>query len=572
MYRMTSNLPDLNAAGQYAQVSYATQQQRPINMVPYAYPMDQKLVSHPLEQRPVILGATNPSITLPSGGRGGFSYSPSTSNTPQINIPPLGVNDDMVYRCNIIAQLQGNYEIETPAGIDQVSVIVPSLAKDDLKYAIVRRISSNGVALVDRIIYEKQSFFTLCSDGVVEAVMMKGSNMKHSVKWEDIGLGTSTVWRRKGEVTFNLFQVQVQSPTPPTRNSGTQTPAIIIADRLNSMGICSTSPSSGSSGDSTAFLGPNSIPSELQRQNYMPTIAPPVVNRSSASYATNANMTPLANFPQGFNHSVSHVYNPKQPHKEGNTLSESYEPTMTNASNGSRDVPCTEHQQAMFELIKAHCIRKPCLLKKLVQWGVKDIGSRRFSLNDANNLAKGRLWVAAHPVQDGEIESSVQENLEDIKGAYREVKSGEYMQPQPLVSEPGVQHRLIKSPDGQWKIEAHDLKSGVWNLCAQELPDGRWVDMKNNREEIFVQLIPMNLILKKIVDGRVAKSQEVEKCMEFLFTFCNQKKLNSKLKGRNLRHNIDNLKVKLEKQYSLCFAVQVANTADLIAKELEAIR
>jgi len=146
------------------------------------------------------------------------------------------------------------------------------------------------------------------------------------------------------------------------------------------------------------------------------------------------------------------------------------------------------------------------------------------------------------------------------------------VQPKPLVSEPGVQHRLIKSPDGQWKMEAHDLKSGVWNLCAQELTDGRWIDMKNNGQEIFVRLIPMNLILQKFLEGRVAKSQEVGKCMEFLFKFCNQKKLNSKLKGRNLRHNIDNLKVKLEKQHSLSFAVQVASTADLIAKELEAVR
>jgi len=109
-------------------------------------------------------------------------------------------------------------------------------------------------------------------------------------------------------------------------------------------------------------------------------------------------------------------------------------------------------------------------------------------------------------------------------------------------------------------------------LCAQELTDGRWIDVKNNGQEIFVRLIPMNLILQKFREGRVAKSQEVRKCMEFLFKFCNQKKLNSKLKGRNLRHNIDNLKVKLEKQHSLSFAVQVASTADLIVKELEAVR
>ena len=59
----------------------------------------------------------------------------------------------------------------------------------------------------------------------------------------------------------------------------------------------------------------------------------------------------------------------------------------------------------------------------------------------------------------------------------------------------------------------------------------------------------------------------VEKQLEFLFQDCNQKKLNTKLKKRNLKHNIQNLKVKLEKQHCLSFAVRVVNVADAIAKE-----
>jgi len=63
--------------------------------------------------------------------------------------------------------------------------------------------------------------------------------------------------------------------------------------------------------------------------------------------------------------------------------------------------------------------------------------------------------------------------------------------------------------------------------------------------------------------------QDVTKSMEFLFTSCNQKKLTSKLKSRNLELNISGIELKLEKQYALRFAVLVASTAKAIAKELE---
>jgi len=37
------------------------------------------------------------------------------------------------------------------------------------------------------------------------------------------------------------------------------------------------------------------------------------------------------------------------------------------------------------------------------------------------------------------------------------------------------------------------------------------------------------------------------------------------LKARNLKHNISNLQLKLDKQYALSFAVRVAEIADFIA-------
>lgn len=59
--------------------------------------------------------------------------------------------------------------------------------------------------------------------------------------------------------------------------------------------------------------------------------------------------------------------------------------------------------------------------------------------------------------------------------------------------------------------------------------------------------------------------EEMKKSVEFLFSVCNPKKLNAKLKTRNLKHNMLNLRLKLEKQYYLSFAVQVAETANAIA-------
>jgi len=199
---------------------------------------------------------------------------------------------------------------------------------------------------------------------------------------------------------------------------------------------------------------------------------------------------------------------------------------------------------------------------------------RRVSTDDINNLSEGRLWVTAQSldfVEGEEIEKRLQESLDNIKGAYMEVRAGVYKQPVPQVNEPGVQHRLIKGSGGCWKIEGQNVDSCKWEISAKEMPDGRWVDMKNNSRLIQVQLIPMSKILQKLGED-ASEHQEVEKSMEFLFKSCNQKKLNSKLKGRNLQHNISNLKVKLEKQYALRFAVQIATTADSIAQELDVSR
>jgi len=452
---------------------------------------------------------------------------PCMSNNQQAPIPPLTLDDDLVYNCNFLGQLQGNYEVEMSAGQDQINVIVPALADGEKQYAIVRRVCSDGEALPDQFIYQEPTQFTLCSvspmgENVV-AVFRRGSSMKHTVKWENVVDRSQIVWRRKGEVTFNL--VSADSLAPSRRNSISSVGTVYSS--------CVNSPLIGSNGV------PMNIRPELLQQNVAPH------NR------------PL----------LSHGYS-----NDSHVSNVSSDQNMDNMSQptGKSD----PQEEAMFELIKAHCVGNSSLLKRMVHWAMRNRSMRRVSPEDVSSLSEGRFWVTAHPVgyeDDAELPERLQESLEDIKGAYREVRTGVYKQPEPQLNEPGIQHRLMKGRHGRWKIEGQELDTGKWVLCSEEQTDGRWVDYKNNKEVIRVQLIPMKQILEKLYEEFAFENQELEKSIEFLFTTCNQKKLNSKLKGRNLKHNISNLKVKLEKQYALRFAVTVATTADTIAQDLESL-
>jgi len=107
------------------------------------------------------------------------------SNCPhQTVVQPPALDDDILYSCKVIKQLQGNYEIETSTGRVQVSVILPKVAEHEEQYAKVHLVSNDGNALPDKVIYNELGCFKLCSaSGKVEGVLTKGSNMKHSVEW-----------------------------------------------------------------------------------------------------------------------------------------------------------------------------------------------------------------------------------------------------------------------------------------------------------------------------------------------------------------------------------------------------
>jgi len=463
--------------------------------------------------------------------------------------------------------------VEVPSGgIDRINVIVPRVPDGERPHAIVRQVCNDCEALPDQFIYEEISCFNLCStDGHVEGVMVKGMNMKYHVEWT-MNDGSKTIWKRNGKVVFNL--VSVDSLVPPSSRRG----SISSVCSLSSIMSNSVGPHElDTNHHGVLGLSGYNIRPELRRNNSFPGYSdlrrdyisnPPSVVSSVVSEAderqqrrlvTSSNLatTKIAASqpkPVKSNIKVEPVATPPVP------------PTPANPK------PKSEHE--IFNEIKKFCSESPTLLKKVLKWGNIQVSVAELTKEDLEKLARGRVWVTAnldHPATETEEDVKWQDALDDLKGAYQETPadSNIFIQPAPQQSEPGKQHRLKKVEGGLWVIDECKMKSGSkWGLCAQELPSRKWIDHRHEGKIIEVKVLPLLRILEKMGERlKTDQNQDVEKCVQFLFNSCNQKKLNSKLKTRNLKHNIANLKVKLDKQYSLSFAVKVANTADTIAQE-----
>jgi len=428
-----------------------------------------------------------------------------------VKLPP-DLDDDILYSCKVIAQLQGNYELETSDGNVEVSVIVPKVGEHEEQYARVHLVSSDGNAFADKFIYHDLHWFKLCSaDRKVEGVFMEGSNMKTSVEWWNADDESWIVWRRKGMVTFNLVQVEPDS----RRNS------------ISSVCTVSTSTAVAHSID-TSTIGSDENPMLIRSELLQPK-KPVFLNASSGGYSPTTCLQANSN----------NVF----------------------ASASVSD----ENHEEIFELIKAQCSKNALLFKKVVEWGIANNPARRISLDETKYLSEGRFWITAQIEDVGEGEVSV-DTLDDIKGAYQETGAGMYAQPDPKKCGSVVQHRLFKDQHGFWMIERQDLGCERWQIRARQQKDDQWVDFKNNKMLIRVHVVPMSKILEKLGEEHFANKDEIKKSIDFLFTSCHQEKL-TKLKGRNLKHHIANLKVKLEKRYALSFGVRVANTAESIAQE-----
>jgi len=228
-------------------------------------------------------------------------------------------------------------------------------------------------------------------------------------------------------------------------------------------------------------------------------------------------------------------------------------------------------EEFLLDKIKCWCRGRPNLLKKVVQWGLStdmmlmtDTPKKISSLSITQKLAKGRLWVSCSmPSGHGKDLSPAQDAINNLKGAYQEINPGVFVQPKPKVNEPGTQHRLRKVKN-LWIIEECDKVRDSWKLRVQQQSRRRWIDV-NGFKPIQIMVTPLACILERMVGETL--QEDIAKQIEFLFRTCNQKKLNTKLKKRNIKHNIMNLNMQLQKQNNLSFAVRVVNKADEIAKE-----
>jgi len=421
------------------------------------------------------------------------------------------------YSCNFLAQLVGSYEVETPEA-DQIQVELVAGAN---QYAVVRRTSKAGESVTEQKINEDDTRFTLCStDGFIIAVMAKGRDMKHSVCWY-ANDGSQLKWRRTGDVSFKLVAI---TPGQSRRNS--------VASNF-----------SGSSQMSYSHVAPSESLTDVRMQIRPEMRIRPELNpRRARSHGQPSNVA------------------------SDRSTSTSSECPIFECDSASRSKQKLSDDE-LFEQFQKYCTKCPSLVQKIVHWGISRAPNRRVGEKKISELANGRLWVRATAVRNGNGNIvKLQEALNEFKGAYQEVERGIFMQPPPQPNEPGKQHRLRKSNLGFWMIEELNVERDTWYPCVQETAYGHWVDSKDNRKRYNIRLVSMLSILNRMRD-EWADLEEMEKSIDFLFNSCNQKKLNTKLKARNLKHNISNLRLKLEKQYALSFAIRVAELADSIALE-----
>jgi len=386
----------------------------------------------------------------------------------------------------------------------EINVVLTPARKWCKQHAIVERISSDDQKkLLYQLVYDEGQRFRLCSfSGQSIAVMSKGLSMHQTVVWT--GKDGVIIWRRTGTVVFDFVNVPLAQPIAQLKSPiPKQATKVLSSSDLRCIDVLMQEKS------------------ESLQENTLKK--PTLFNVTSGSTCTSE---------------------------------ESYKRFITKA----------QKEEALFEKIKRYCRINPTLLDKIIDWGRSEYPSITAGQKTTDQLSKGRIWVSSSLDKSAcKFDKQWQVFVDDLKGAYQELKPGIYFQPCPENNELGVQHRLRKSFLNLWLIEEIDRKNNRWLPCAQELKNGQWVDLKNSRRMIKVQLVPILNVLQKIEE--VNENPDAEKYLDFLFTACNQRKLINKLKSRNLKHNIANLQFKLQKQYALNFAIKVARTADSIALE-----
>jgi len=384
---------------------------------------------------------------------------------------------DHQYSFQFLEQLQGNF---WDAGQNGGKLQIVLQGSGDKQCAIVRKACSAGE---DRLIYDEDSRFTLCSmDDDVEAVMLKGGSSTQPLTW----------WRNDGKPM--RWRRLIKNHENLETGTFSRAPKESLEQELSGESVC----------DHQDVLEPS---------------------EDSTDDVTN--------------------------------WSDSSETSIDNSSIDQNII-----MEEPFDIFRTQC-EDPVILQKVLDWGVSRTSNLKIGEKEIGELAAGHMWVSVRLSSKAQKNarklSSVRDNL---KGAYLEVTAGVYYQPAPKPNEPSI-HRLRKL-NGNWVIEAFDEEQRIWRARAKELQNGSWVDLPSGWKLYNVHVIPMVDIFNRMKHD-LPEYEEMNKRIEFLFDTCNQKRLNTKLKSRSLKHHIYNLTVKLEKQHALNFALRVAGAADSIA-------
>jgi len=455
----------------------------------------------------------------------------------------------MPYLCNLLVQLQGTYEVDTPDGVEIINVVLVEVPIGEHQYATVQWIHGSRERFPDRYIFEDLTQFNLCSiDGAIEAVMVKGVSIMFSVEWILID-GSKWTWRRASDVVFDM--VSINSLADPNSRRGSISSVASSLDR--SVIGWNNEPAIGYNG----VFGLHHTFPDLPAENYAPTCTVSL-NDIKKDFSN-------GHFDSSF----------KSVDCDAKTAELSFsDPIATTVPSESRSnfqcASCnvSKNEKDYLEDLKKLCSENPSVMNWIMKW--KDEEMRMKLTNEEyQKLTHGRVWVTARlgpKTKDVAWEVAAKE----LKGAYQETENESeiYVQVAPLQGNL-KRYRLRKNSVNLWVFELQNgERDHNWSICAEQLEGEHWVDHRYHRKPIVVKVVPLSKILKRLEGQQVPEIQSLEKSLQFVFSTCNQRKLSSQLKMRNIKHNIANLTTKLNRQYSLQFARQISDIAEKISAEL----
>jgi len=105
---------------------------------------------------------------------------------------------------------------------------------------------------------------------------------------------------------------------------------------------------------------------------------------------------------------------------------------------------------SIFEFIKTRCLCDPLLMEKVIKWGISQTKINPTFPEDTVKLSQGRLWVTVRWEKFGNEmeEKSLQNALDNFKGAYQNTEPGVYKQPKAIGCDEMKQHRIMRDSVG----------------------------------------------------------------------------------------------------------------------------